>query len=247
VTRQQVEDWIARVRGATRQVAEATQAITHLKDSRRLNTRALGTVDVEPVLATGLDTLEQCLLAIRAMFVLFLAEIPTTERPDDQVTSDPYGDELRKVFAVVLHDVADCLRAFGQLVIAEAEDRGRGGEGTERALAESLEILRETQAILTELVMVESRDNDGSWLLRGSILGAVEQVLASLNLEDRARRYQRWKEEQLRRPLARMPVLIQGVLPDPEHLIPRGLQPDGVWRRSRSDRADVHASEWPDE
>ncbi len=64
VTREQVEGWIDRVRRATRQVADATQVLAHLKDSRRLNTRALGTVDVEPVLSTGLDTLEQCLLAI---------------------------------------------------------------------------------------------------------------------------------------------------------------------------------------
>lgn len=252
VTHEQVEGWIDRVRGATRYVAQATQVLAHLKDSRRLNSRALGTVDVEPVLSSGLDTLEQCLLAIRALFAVFVTEIPTADEPDDQKESSPdqvpspYGDELRTVFAVVLHDVADCLRAFGNLVIAEAEDRGQGGEGTERALAESLEILRETKAILTELIMVESRENDASWLLRGSILAAVEHVLSSLDLEERARRHQQWKEEQLRRPLSRLPVVIQGVLPDPEHLFPRGLQPDGVWRRSRSDRDVRDEAERPD-
>jgi hypothetical protein len=251
VTREQVEGWIDRVRGATRYVADATQVLAHLKDSRRLNTRALGTVDVEPVLSSGLDTLEQCLLAIRALFAVFMKEIPTADELDGQERSaeptvSPYGDELRTVFAVVLHDVADCLRAFGNLVIAEAEDRGLGGEGTERALGESLEILRETKAILTELIMVESRENDASWLLRGSSLAAVEHVLSSLDLEERERRHRQWKEEQLRRPLSRLPVVIQGVLPDPEHLFPRGLQPDGVWRRPRADRDARAEAEWPD-
>jgi hypothetical protein len=109
-----------------------------------------------------------------------------------------------------------------------------------------LEILRETKAILTELIMVESRENDASWLLRGSSLAAVEHVLSSLDLEERERRHRQWKEEQLRRPLSRLPVVIQGVLPDPEHLFPRGLQPDGVWRRPRADREGRAEAEWPD-
>ena len=59
-------EWIDRVRSANREVARATETIGHLKDSRRFNPRALGTVDVEPVLASALDTFEHCLLAIRA-------------------------------------------------------------------------------------------------------------------------------------------------------------------------------------
>lgn len=217
VTRMQVESWLDQVRSATRRVASAADRIKALKDSRRLNPRALGTVDVEPILGSGLDTLEHCLLAVRALFVVLLTEVPTEERPDD-----PYGEELRSAFAVVLHDVADCLRAFGGLVVAEAE--GREAD-TEQALAESLDILRETQAILAELIMVDAVDNTSSWLLRGSILAAVEQVLSRLNLEDRARIYRAWKEEQEHRPLAQLPMFIQGVLPHPEHPYLRGLEP----------------------
>lgn len=217
VDRRQVEGWLDQVRAANRRVATATEAVALLGDSRRLNPRALGTADVAPVLATGLDTLETCLLAVRGLFLVLLTEIPAEEHPDD-----PYGEELRAAFAVVLHDVADCLRAFGGLVVAEAE--GREAE-TEQALAESLEILRETQAILTELIMVDAVDNPSSWLLRGSILAAVEQVLSRLNLEDRARVYRSLREEQELRPLAQLPQFIQGVLPHPEHPYIRGLEP----------------------
>ncbi len=217
LNREQVESWLDQVRAAGRRVADASESIASLKDSRRLNPRALGTTDVEPVLATGLVTLEHCLLAVRALFVVLQTEIPPEE-----TTEDPYGEELREAFAVVLHDAADSLRAFGSLVVAEAEGRE---EETERALAESLDILRETQAVLTELMMMDAQHNTSSWLLRGSILAALQQVLSRLNLEDRARVRQAWQEQQLRRPLAQLPPLIQGVLPHPERPYPRGLQP----------------------
>ena len=239
VRREQVESWLDRVRSATRRVAIASDTISSLRDSRRFNPRALGTIDVAPVLASGLDNLEHCLLAIRALFVVLAAEVPQDESsPDQQRPSgqpvdepevehvdeadDPYGEELRAAFAVVLHDVADCLRAFGGLVVAEAEGRE---EETEQALADSLEILRETQAILAELIMVEAVNNTSAWLLRGSILAAVQQVLAQLNLEARERVHRRWQEEQERRPLAQLPPFIQGVLPHPEHPYIRGLEP----------------------
>ena len=113
------------------------------------------------------------LLAIRALFTVLLAELPTEDRPDD-----PYGEELRAAFAVVLHDAADCIRAFGSLVLAEVEEHE---EEAERSLDESLDILRETQAVLTELMLVDTQENKSSWLLRGSILAAVEHVVDELN------------------------------------------------------------------
>ena len=232
-SRAQVQSWLDRVRAAERHVAESRRSLELLRDSRRLNPRALGTADVEPVLGTGLDTLENCLRATRALFVVMQAELPEA----DEQADDPYGTELRAAFAVVLTDVADCLRAFGGLVVAEAEGRT---EEAERALAASLEILRETKAILTELIMVDAQANPSAWLLRGSILAAVEQVLDQLDLEDRARLHARWREEQEARPLAQLPPLIAGVLLHPEHPYPRGFVPGP--RREPDDRPPTGSS-----
>jgi hypothetical protein len=215
-TRRQVDGWLDRARAASRSVATAGETIAALEDSRRLNPRALGTKDTAPVLATGLATVEQCLWAVRALFVVMRSEMPPEE-----VADDPYGEELRHAFAVVLHDAGDCLRAFGSLVVAEADDRE---EETETALAESLEILRETRAILAELITVDPRDHPASWLLRGSILAAVEQVLVRLDIEERARIRRIWEEQQLRRPLAQLPPLIREMWIHPEHPYPRGVQ-----------------------
>jgi hypothetical protein len=218
VSRAHLDALLDRLRAATRRVATARDIINSLKDSRRFNPRALGTIDVEPVLGTGLDTLEHCLLDVRSLLTVISVEAPAEERPDD-----PFGEELRAAFAVVLHDAADCLRAFGSLVVAEAEGRE---EETEEALAESLEMLRETRAILTELMMVKAEDNSPAWMLRGSVLAALGQVLTRLDLEERARIHRTWKDEQLRRPLAHLPPMIQGVLPHPDRPVLRGLPLD---------------------
>ncbi len=230
INREQVQDWLDRVHAGTLRLKSATDTVASLKDSRRFNPRAIGTTDIEPVLASGLRTLESCLLSIRALFTVLLAELPTEDRPDD-----PYGEELRAAFAVVLHDAADSIRAFGSLVLAEVEERE---EDAERSLDESLDILRETQTVLTDLVTVNFQENKSSWLLRGSILAAVEHVLNQLNLEEHVRARQLWKDEQRTRPLAQLPPIVNAALPHPERPSLRGLPRGTTWRSAFAKRAD---------
>jgi hypothetical protein len=135
----------------------------------------------------------------------------------------------------VLHDAADCIRAFGSLVLAEVEERE---EEAERSLDESLDILRETQRVLTELMTVNFQENKSSWLLRGSILAAVEHVLDELNLEEHARARQQWKDEQRARPLSHLPPIVSAALPHPDRPLLRGLPPGTTWRRAFIKPAD---------
>jgi hypothetical protein len=230
INREQVQDWLYRVRAGNMLLTSASKTVASLKDSRRLNPRAIGTTDIEPVLAGGLHTLEGCLLAIRALFTVLLAELPTEDRPDD-----PYGEELRAAFAIVLQDAADCIRAFGSLVLADVEGRE---EEAERSLDESLDILRETQAVLTELMMANPQENKSSWLLRGSILAAVEHVVDELNLEDHARVRQQWKDEQRTKPLSQLPPIVHAALPHPDRPLLRGLPPGTTWRDAFGKRTE---------
>ena len=230
INREQVQDWLDRVHAGTLRLKSAADTVASLKDSRRLNPRAIGTTDIEPVLASGLRTLESCLLSIRALFTVLLAELPTEDRPDD-----PYGEELRAAFAVVLHDAADCIRAFGSLVLADVEEHE---EEAERSLDESLEILRETQIVLTGLVTVNFQENKSSWLLRGSILAAVEHVLNQLNLEEHVRTRQLWKDEQRTRPLSQLPPIVNAALLHPDRPLLRGLPRGTTWRSAFVKQAD---------
>lgn len=179
ITRGAVTTWLNQAR-AVAQVSDRTAvAISTVTDLRRFNPRAIGTPEVEPVLRAGLASLDRSLLAIRTLFATMLTEAPEHETPDDG-----YGEAVRPAFAVLLGQVADCLDAYGALVEAEAQN---SEVEVERTLAESLDVAGEARAILTELLMVDPRQETTLWLLRGTILSAVDQVLVALKLEDRAR------------------------------------------------------------
>ncbi len=236
ISRGQISGWADAVRAADRRVDGARETVAALADSRRLNPRAVATADVAPVLSSGLATLESCLLGIQALFVVMRTEVPTGETPDD-----PYGEELRSAFAVVFDDVAACISGFGELVIAEAHGRE---QDVESRVDHSLEVLRETEAILSELILTDAEPNGSSWLLRGSILAAVGHVLAQLDLEERARIRRAWRDEQASKPLAQLPALVQAALPHPDRPQIRGLAgASTVWHSldaARAERGDGH-------
>src|SRR5690606_21665842 len=66
VTKGAVGAWLDEARVIAGTVERAEAAITTVTDLRRLNPRAIGAPEVEPVLRAGLDSLERSLLAIRA-------------------------------------------------------------------------------------------------------------------------------------------------------------------------------------
>ena len=241
ISRGQISGWSDAVRAADRRLERANEVVASLADSRRLNPRAVATADVAPVLSSGLATLESCLLGVQALFVVMRTEVPTGDTPDD-----PYGEDLRAAFAVVFDDVADCVNGFGELVIAEANSRE---QDVERRVDHSLDVLRETQAILSELIITQAEPNSSSWLLRGSILAAVGHVLAQLDLEERSRMRRVWRDEQASKPLAHLPVLVQAALPHPDRPQFRGLAgASGVWhsRSAAGDGAPPSNADRPD-
>lgn len=205
--RAEVEGWADETRAVASQVAEASAVVTLVKEGRRFNPRALTTADVEPGLREGLDRLEATILAIRSLFTVILFEIPADDEAAEQQEDPAFDEDARLAFSVVLADVADCLRAYGRLVHAEA---GGAHDRAEEALAESLEILRETRAILTELLTSRPEGRLELWLLRGSVLAAVEQVLVQLDLERRARVRARWQRPA---PIAAVAPLVREALP----------------------------------
>ncbi len=92
----------------------------------------------------------------------------------------------------MLDDVANGLRAFGDLV--DAEYGRRAGERADEALNRTLEIVRETRAVLTELMLldVDPREQAELWMLQGTVLAAVDQILVQLDLERPERSADPW-------------------------------------------------------
>jgi hypothetical protein len=190
-TREQALGWLEDFRGLTRYVDAADRAIVELAESRRLNPRAVRKADTGPILRSGLDALEHSIVSLRAVF-RSIADGVQEEVGDDL----GYSTELLGAFGVLLQDLAASIRTFGTLVRAEADAVHTGAEAP---LADALEQLRETRAFLTELLLVGAREDATLWLLRGSLLAAVERVLRELDVEDRRCRREKWELQQAER------------------------------------------------
>lgn len=223
VTRAQLSGWLARARTLYEDIAGTREQVSQMREARRLNLRAIGTPDVEPPLRTGLDALEGSLNGVRGLLATLLADAPSAVDAEDTI-----GEDLRGIFAAVLSDTGDCVRGFGELVEAEASGRV---EDAQNALAHSLEVLHETRAVLTELMMMETADNEDLWLLRGSTLGAIQQVMQELDLDDRERAREKWLAEEESRLV--LPRLVTDTLWHPEQPLPRGLHRELQTLRSR--------------
>ncbi|NNG19250.1 FUSC family protein [Naumannella sp. ID2617S] len=201
--REEVAEWLTESLQVGEQISRAAKQVAAVAESRRYNPRAIGTANLEPVLRSGLDLLERSQVALRTLFWVIEREAPV------RGSDDRYGEEVRAAFSVVLHDVADCLTAFGGLVHAEAEGEV---EEVEESMAETTEVLRETRAVLTELMLVDPRTDSDAWLLRGTVLNSVEAVLELLDPVARAAERAEWQASQAGRIIGGGPLLNRDTL-----------------------------------
>jgi uncharacterized membrane protein YccC len=171
---EEIEAWSAWAEHIGTEVVEASLAIRSVEESRRLNPRAFGAARLDPLLRTALARLDRCLAAERALLVVLGGP-----EPGAAGAPGPSAGEVRGAFAVLLDDIARALRAYGDAAGA-ADRRPRDREA---ALARTVETVRETQAVLTELRLldVDPRDRPDLWMLHGSVLAAVEHMLAQLD------------------------------------------------------------------
>lgn len=210
VDRRRVSAWLHETHALLPLIERAGVAIAQVEENRRLNPRALGRADVVPLLRSGLASLDRTVLSLRAMFQSLEDELPVSAgHPSARGVG--YDDELRGAFSVVLTDMGDAIEAFGTLIVAEAEDHEAQAQ---EALAQTLEILRETRAILTDLYFVDGRENPAAWLLRGSVLAGVEGVLRHLDVEERERQRERLAEAEVPRRLIVRPVVRRSSAPE---------------------------------
>lgn len=176
---EEVKAWLDWTADITQDVNDAAAAVQAVEERRRLNPRALTATKVHPGLRTALDRLDRCLAAERALLVVMGNVAPGV--PTE--SADATGAELPRAFAVVFDDLASGLRAFGDLVSAEyGVDMA---DHADEALARTTMAVGETRAVLTELMIlqVDPRGRPDLWMLQGSVLAAVEQVLYQLDIE----------------------------------------------------------------
>ena len=186
--------WASWATSIGQDIQDAQAAVKALQDSRLLNPRALLTgADRHAGLGTALDRLDRCLAGVRALLVVIAREAPsgapTATAPDraapdlDASGTGAAGADLRRAFAVVLDDLANALRAFGDLIAAGYG--GQRGEPVQEAMSRAVGFVRETRAVLTELMFLDTdvEHRVDVWLLQGSVLAAVDHVVQQLDFE----------------------------------------------------------------
>jgi hypothetical protein len=197
-TRNEVRGWLAEARSITRDLTRVDQVLNDAHQSRRLNPRAVGTLDTTPDLRSGLDALEHSAVALRAVFRSIAdraGAVPDTDTDGtdlDAVPSEFHDEDLRAAFATIMTDLSRAVSTFGRLVRAEVDDADTPHTGE---LAEALAAVGEARVRLTELLLVDPQVAPGLWQLHGSLLAGVERVLAELDVEERTRRRQRRRRD----------------------------------------------------
>lgn len=90
---------------------------------------------------------------------------------------------MRRAFAVVLDDLASGLRSFADLIHAEFGPHGT--EDIDEAYHQTVEIVRETRAVVTDLMLIDAdpRERPDLWMLQGSVLAAVDHILRQLDVQ----------------------------------------------------------------
>lgn len=192
--------WLDDARRLSAHVARVDRALVYAGESRRLNPRAVGTLDTGADLRSGLDALEHSTIVIRSICRSVYDR--ARARPDeDQDAEGEVARSVRIAYASLLHDVATAIRAFGSLVRAEGESVPRAsGSPADDQLAAVLDTLGEARARSAELLLVDPKEDTLLWSLHGAMLADVERVLAELDAQERARTRQQHRDAAGERP-----------------------------------------------
>jgi hypothetical protein len=182
VPRDEARSWLAELRTLSQSTRPVDLALTEAHRSRRLNPRAVGTSDPVPDLRSGLDALEHCAVALRAVFrsIADAAGPPDGDGPDEVLT----GSELRHALATLFGDLGRAIAGFGDLARTYAHT---AGDPETAELGAALDTVRRDRARLNELLMVNALDDRDRWPVHGSLLSGIDRVLAELDVDDHAR------------------------------------------------------------
>jgi hypothetical protein len=128
-----------------------------------------------------LEALEHSAVAVRSMF----RSLDDAGRGRGSQSAD-FSEDLQLIaVGLLLHELADAVRAFGLLVRAEAQPAPAFPEPG--ALRQGLDGLNEARARLTELLLIDRREDATFAELNFGLLTTVERLLRELNLDERIR------------------------------------------------------------
>ncbi len=173
--------WLGEARRLTHEIPSVGSALLLAEESRRLNVRALGTPDLGPGLRHGLEALEHTAVAVRSM----LRSLEDAGRARGSQPDDFTRDLELVAVSLLLRELAEALRAFGALLHAEAQPHRDLTESAQ--FRRGSEALNEARARLSELLMIDRRDDATFAEMNFALLATVERVSRELDLDGRIR------------------------------------------------------------
>jgi Fusaric acid resistance protein-like len=197
--------WLDEARRITHDIAGVGAALQHAEQGRRLNVRAVGTPDPGPGLRQGLEALEHCAVAVRAML-----------RGLADATQDPAWPEDETARTVLLglaetfREMAVSVDAFGQLVRNQALSAGRMNSEDVAVLREALDGLREARARSEDLLTMAAEPV--LLELHAAVLSTVKRLESEMDLDAHIRRQNRMLPSHRGR-LARVVEKASGIRP----------------------------------
>jgi hypothetical protein len=172
--------WLDESRRLNRHVPRVDTALTHAEESRRLNVRALGAPRSTRSLRDGLEALEMCSVAARSLFRSLHDCVRTGMREEDA----RYATQARTAWAELLSELAEVVRAFGQLVRAEV----RGAATGEAALLSgSLDRLQRARTRWDDVLLADPREHLPLWELNGALIALVDRMLLEFDTAEHVR------------------------------------------------------------
>lgn len=186
--------WLDEARSLTHDIPNVGTALLRAEESRRLNLRAVGTADPGPGLRHGMEALEHSAVAVRSMFRSLFDAVNGASWPGGSV--DGVGPELEAAVAMLLHEFAAGIRAFGRLVRADAQPRHDHPPEIE-GLREASDGLLEARARITDMLLAD--DDPGRNELNFALLTTAKRLIAELDLDEQIRRQSRPRPSALRR------------------------------------------------
>ncbi|MFE7131227.1 aromatic acid exporter family protein [Streptomyces sp. NPDC057638] len=161
------------------EVAGVDGALRQAEDSLRFNPRVREGLLNRVVLRTGLDTLEICVVVLRA---LTRTMTDLAKRRDER---EPFVRETGRALGELLEHVADALVSFAVLVSAQISV---SAEAAERRLAAELAAAATSRDRAADLLLSDVQRHPGDWQLHGALLAEIDRILAELDPEHRSRR-----------------------------------------------------------
>lgn len=183
--------WLDQARTLTHDIPNVGTALLRAEESRRLNLRAVGTADPGPGLRHGMEALEHSAVAVRSMFRSLLDAINSDSWPGGDL-----GPEFEGAIAVLLHEFAAGIRAFGRLVRVDAEQRHDHPPEIAQ-LRQASDGLMEARARITDMLL--AGDEPGRSELNFALLTTAKRLMTELDLDEHIRRQSQPRSSALRR------------------------------------------------